>query len=60
MFYDPPYFTLINMGKMIFSLFVLALLIIIPVVIYNLGSKLDRISQQLENIGNLLRSDQFN
>jgi hypothetical protein len=58
MFYGPPYFTLINMGKMIFSLFVLALLIIIPVVIYNLGSKLDRISQQLENIGNLLRSDQ--
>lgn len=58
MFYDAPYFTLINIARMMFSLFLLVLLVIIPVAIYNLGSKLERISRQLENIGNILKQDQ--
>lgn len=58
MFFGPPYFTLFNIGRLFFSLFVLALLVIIPIAIYNLGSKLDSINQQLESIGNLLRSQQ--
>jgi len=41
-----------------FSLFILGLLVIIPIAIYNLGSKLDRINRQLEDIGNLLRAQQ--
>jgi hypothetical protein len=58
MFYDTPYFTLINIARMMFSLFLLVLLVIIPVAIYNLGSKLERINRQLENIGNILKQDQ--
>ena len=58
MFCGSPYFTLLNIGRVLFSVFLLALLVIIPIAIYNLGSKLDRINKQLENIGNLLRSNQ--
>lgn len=58
MFFGPPYFTLLTIGKLVFSLFILAILVIIPIAIYNLSSKLDRVNQQLENIGKLLRSDQ--
>lgn len=58
MFYGQPYFTLINIGNMMFSLFLLVLLVIIPIAIYNLGSKLDRISRQLENISDILKRDQ--
>ena len=57
MFYGQPYFTLINIGNMMFSLFLLVLLVIIPIAIYNLGSKLDRINRQLENIVNILKSN---
>jgi len=58
MFFGAPYFTILSIGKFLFSLFVLALLIIIPIAIYNLSCKLDRVNQQLENIGKLLRSSQ--
>ncbi len=58
MFYGQPCFTLINIGNMMFSLFLLVLLVIIPIAIYNLGSKLDRISHQLENISDILKRDQ--
>jgi len=58
MFFGSPYFTILSIGKIVFSLFVLALLIIIPMLIYNLNSKLDRVNQQLEHIGNLLRKNQ--
>lgn len=58
MFYGQPFFTLINIGNMMFSLFILVLLVIIPIAIYNLGSKLDRINKQLENLSNILKSNQ--
>jgi hypothetical protein len=58
MFFGSPYFTLFNISRIVFSLFVLGLLVIIPIAIYNLGTKLDRINQHLENIGNLLRGQQ--
>lgn len=58
MFYGQPWFTFINIGRMIFSLVLLALVIIIPIVIYNLGSKLDKINQKLDYIGELLRTQQ--
>lgn len=58
MFFGSPYFTLFNISRIIFSLFILGLLVIIPIAIYNLGTKLDRINQQLANIGNLLRDNQ--
>jgi len=58
MFFGSPYFTLFNISRIVFSLFILGLLVIIPIAIYNLGSKLDRISRQLESIGNLLKEKQ--
>ncbi len=58
MFYGQPWFTFFNIGKMIFSLVFLALLIVIPITIYNLGSKLDKISQKLDHIGELMRAQQ--
>jgi hypothetical protein len=58
MFYGQPFFTLINIGNIMFSLFLLVLLVIIPIAIYNLGSKLDRISRQLENLSNILKNNQ--
>ena len=58
MLYGQPFFTLINIGNIMFSLFILVLLVIIPIAIYNLGSKLDRISRQLENLSNVLKSNQ--
>ena len=58
MFYGHPFFSLINIGNMMFSLFLLVLLVIIPIAIYNLGSKLDRISRQLENLSDILKSTQ--
>jgi len=56
MFYGQPWFSLISIGKILFSLVFLALLVIIPLTIYNLGSKLDKISQKLDQIGELLRA----
>ena len=58
MFYGQPFFTLISIGNIMFSLFLLVLLVIIPIAIYNLGSKLDRINRQLENISSILKSNQ--
>ncbi|KPL00754.1 MAG: hypothetical protein AMJ90_07770 [candidate division Zixibacteria bacterium SM23_73_2] len=58
MFYGNPWISLVSIGKMLFSLILLALLVVIPITIYNLGSKLDRISQKLDRIGELLKAEQ--